>query len=180
MFEQSLPYVYALGDHSPVPVQYSIRVGEIAYNLRSALDHLVWQLVQSNGQHPDSYNESPIFRYKSRVLDQVERKLKGIDEDRRQLIHEFQPFNLGGGIGKHLLMLNTICNFDKHRHLNVVATHSHVHLGKRPLDPLVDVCFMDKELEENSPGYTHPLNKRGLGDLLSCPPWYPAWRRSTS
>ena len=78
MFEQSLPYVYALGDHSPVPVQYSIRVGEIAYNLRSALDHLVWQLVQSNGQHPDSYNESPIFRYKSRVLDQVERKLKGL------------------------------------------------------------------------------------------------------
>ena len=32
--------------------EYSIAVGEIAYNLRSALDHLIWQLVRANGSVP--------------------------------------------------------------------------------------------------------------------------------
>ena len=31
-------------------IEWSIRLGEILYNLRSALDHLVWQLVLTNEQ----------------------------------------------------------------------------------------------------------------------------------
>ena len=161
MFEHSLPYAYAHGDCPTEPVHYSIRVGEIAYNLRSSLDHLVWQLVQSNGQQPDSHNGFPIVRHKSRYPNQAESKLAGIDEGRRQLIHEFQPFNDNGGVGKHLLMLNTICNIDKHRHLNVVATHTFTNLTEIPLDPIVDVCFKDKELQGISPGYESPIEREG-------------------
>ena len=36
------------GETPIVPIEYSIRLGEIVYNLRSALDQLVWQLVHAN------------------------------------------------------------------------------------------------------------------------------------
>ena len=162
IFDWSLPGEYSLGDLSPAPVHYSIRVGEIAYNLRSALDHLIWQMVQANGHQPDFHNGFPIIRHRSKYPYQVESKLAGIDEDRRQLIREFQPFNDNGGVGKHLLMLNTICNFDKHRHLNVVATHTFTNLTEMPLDPIVEVCFMDKELNGISPGYESPIEREGV------------------
>ena len=162
VFEESLPYVYHLGDHPTAPVHYSIMVGEIAYNLRSSLDHLVWQLVQSNGHQPDSNSEFPIFDSESKYLKGFRRKLDGIDQNRQQLIREFQPFNERGQIGNHLLMLNTICNIDKHRRLNVVATHTFTNLTEMPLDPIVDVCFMDEELENISPGYTSPIEQEGI------------------
>ncbi len=43
-----------------VPIEWSVRIGEILYNLRSALDHLVWQLVLANGQEPGRDNQFAI------------------------------------------------------------------------------------------------------------------------
>ena len=45
-----------------VPVSWSILIGEILYNMRSALDHLVWQLVLNNEQTPGRNNEFPIAK----------------------------------------------------------------------------------------------------------------------
>ena len=45
------------GDTPKAPIQWSIRAGEFAYNLRSALDHLVWQLVRVNGGNPCKQTE---------------------------------------------------------------------------------------------------------------------------
>ena len=152
-FEHALPYTYVLGDHDPVPIHYSIRIGEIAHNLRSALDHVIWQLVLANDEEPDSGNEFPIISCASEYQKkQTQRKLKGVDEYSQRLIRDFQPFNDGGGVGAHLSMLNAICNIDKHRHLNVVATHSSIDLTQESLDSVVEFCFMDKELESISPG----------------------------
>ena len=167
LFEQSLPYDYALGNppsdnQSSVPTNYSIRVGEIAYNLRSSLDHLVWQLVQANGRQPSGRNEFPIFDIKGKYDKACRRKLNGVNQDRQKLINEFQPFGHGEGVGKHLLMLKSICNIDKHRHLTVVAVHSFVDMTQAPLDPIVEVCFVDKELEEKSPGYDLPMEREGI------------------
>ena len=162
IFDYSQPKEHFLGSHSNVPISYSIRIGEIAYNLRSALDHLIWQLVQANGKKPTYYNEFPIVGSESEFEKRVNRNLKWVDEEKLKLIHDFQPFSDVGEVGKNLFMLNKICNIDKHRHLNVLAIHSHVHLDKSPLDPLVDVCFMDKELEENSPGYNSPIEHEGI------------------
>lgn len=167
LFEQSLPYVYSLGNppsdnQSSVPTNYSVRVGEIAYNLRSSLDHLVWQLVQANGQQPNWRNEFPIFGNKNKYDKACRSKLSGVNQDGQKLIRELQPFGHGEGVGKHLLMLKSICIFDKHRHLNVVAVHSFVDMTQAPLDPIVDVCFMDEELEEKSPGYDLPMEREGI------------------
>ena len=111
--------------------EYSIAVGEIAYNLRSALDHLIWQLVSANGESPNHRNEFPIFLDAGDYDKSVENRLRGLDDRQRSMIESFQPFQDNRSVGPHLWMLYTICNIDKHRYLNVVNTHSVIaaHLG---------------------------------------------------
>ena len=99
---------------------YSARVGEIAYNLRSALDHLVWQLVWSNSRLPTNRNEFPIFNCERRYSKASCRKLEGIGPHHSALIERLQPYHKGSAIGQHLWMLHLICNIDKHRYLNAI------------------------------------------------------------
>ena len=106
--------------------EYSVIVGEVAYNLRSSLDHLVWQLVIANGGIPDRKNAFPIISRESDYRNQSESKLRGLTDGQRLTIEELQPFRNGYQVGPHLGMLHAICNIDKHRHLNVVSTHSMV------------------------------------------------------
>ena len=103
---------------------YAVAVGEVAYNLRSGLDHLVWQLVLANGECPGTWTEFPIFREESAYRKAAKRKLRGLDGSQLQTVEGLQPFRDETGIGPHLRLLHEICNIDKHRHLNVVSTHS--------------------------------------------------------
>ena len=102
-----------------VPIEFSVRVGEIVYNLRSALDHLVWQLVLANGNDPGDRNEFPIFHDQTKYLNAVKRKLKGVSLGAQSTIKAYQPFQKHGGIGSQLWMLHGRSNIDKHRHLNM-------------------------------------------------------------
>jgi hypothetical protein len=43
------------------PLSLSVLIGDCLYNLRSALDHLAWQLAIYNGNQPSSHTEFPIF-----------------------------------------------------------------------------------------------------------------------
>ena len=173
-------------------VDYSIRSGEIAYNLRSALDHIVQELVYVNGETPSSRNEFPIFREQDKYCKKAKAKLKGINQRHRELIDSFQPYQERGGVGTHLWMLNSICKIDKHRYLNVVNLHScstaHIDedvdpaltqgqtggLGlltrlrgtgqedKVKIDVATDVCFRDDELENASVGYGSEMEREDL------------------
>ena len=165
-----------------VPIDFPIRVGEITYNLRSALDQLVYALVLNNDEEPSRQNEFPVFNKEADYQREAPRKLKGVARDRRDLIESFQPFQ--GGIGRHLWMLHVICNVDKHRHLNVVNTHTlesaqfkegvapfrlpsgvsggtplffeaqgTEHEDKVEPHVIADVCFRDDDIESASPGY---------------------------
>ena len=169
-------------DPGYVPMDFPIRVGEIAYNLRSALDHLVYALVLDNSETPSKQNEFPIFEQEGQYRKHAPKKIQGIAHDRCDLFKAFQPFK--GGIGHHLWMLRLICNIDKHRHLNVVNTHTSLDARfKEGIEPprlpsriiggtalyydvqgtehedsvephvTVDVCFHDPEIEMASPGY---------------------------
>ena len=172
---------------------YSVLVGEVAYNLRSALDHLVWQLALANGATSNPRNEFPIFHERDLYRKKVKAKLRGLSERHCAMIESFQPFWKGGCIGPHLRMLHAICNIDKHRHLNVVDMHTiasaypdgEIPAGLLPpgmtgglalysylkgndqrhlVKPraVVDVCFMDTDLEEASPGYGSEFETAGI------------------
>ena len=67
------------GDTPTPPVDWSIRVGEFAYNLRSSLDHLVWQLVIDNNETPGTGNAFPIFKHPANDQDiDMGGRLKGL------------------------------------------------------------------------------------------------------
>ncbi len=173
-------------------IDYSIRAGEIAYNLRSALDHIVWQLVSGNRMKPNHQNAFPIFLEKDEYLEAVKSKLRGVSPRHRELIDRVQPYRSNNGVGADLWMLHSVCNIDKHRHINVVSLHSlataHLEgeidpelihgqtkgLGLLTLlkgteqesnvkvDVVVDVCFRDDELGKASVGYGSEIERSGL------------------
>ena len=111
-------------DETETLYEYAVAVGEIAYNLRSSLDHLVWQLVIGNGGVPDDKTGFPVVRRESDYQARAKSMLRGLTDGECQTIEGCQPFRHDSNIGLHLRMLHTICNIDKHRHLNVVSTHS--------------------------------------------------------
>ena len=102
------------GETPIVPIEYSIRLGEIVYNLRSALDQLVWQLAHANYKAPSHLNEFPIFDDESRFNAAIKRKLKGVSQQSLVEIKEMQPFRENDEWSA-LKTLHSLCNIDKHR-----------------------------------------------------------------
>ncbi len=124
-------------------LDWGICIGEIAYNLRSALDGLVWQLALKNPRidTPAWDTQFPIFlfgrpngclrshkgrtrckakgsHFNCRGLDMLQSLLPG----HKAGIERFQPYKRGGG-GKSALLhvLQEINNADKHRLLQVAG-----------------------------------------------------------
>ena len=107
------------GPNPVLSLGYSIYLGEIAYNLRSALDHLMWQLVLANYKLPTRSNEFPIFRDNSAYKRDSPRKLAGVSKDSTAAIGLMQPF-LKDPRWFPLETLQEFCNIDKHRTLHLL------------------------------------------------------------
>ena len=162
VFEHQQHVLRWIDDTPKVPADYSIRIGEIAYNLRSALDHLVWQLVLVNGACPSTNNAFPIYQDEEKYKKHATRKLKRVAPIHCDLIEEFQTYHGQRGVGAHLWMLDIICNIDRHRRLNIVDLHSMTETYKEKIEPIIDVCFRDKEVEDASMGYGSDIETIGM------------------
>jgi hypothetical protein len=119
-----------------VSTEISLLMGDALYNFRSALDHLVWQLVLVNNGTPDEKNRNayPIFnpedKNPEKKWDSPKAKdgLKGVSTEAQAIIKSLQPrrgedHSLWQG-DFALWQLERLCNIDKHRnlHLTVVET----------------------------------------------------------
>jgi hypothetical protein len=102
------------GETPIVPIEYSIRLGEILYNLRSSLDQLIWQLVHANYKAPSHRNEFPIFDDESRFNNTMKTKLAGVSQQSLTKIKKMQPFSKDNQWSA-LKTLHSLCNIDKHR-----------------------------------------------------------------
>ena len=118
------------GGAAALPVRWSVRVGEFAHNLRSALDQLVWQLAVAHGRcagrHgdgacPGRHSEFPI---RTRCdPDRMDAQLCGVGPAARAYIESVQPPRRfrqlhspnGNRVGAGLGMLRDLCNQDKHQ-----------------------------------------------------------------
>lgn len=111
--------LYGFEDVPPLPNDVGLRLGEMLYNFRCSLDHLIWQLVLSEGNEPTSRTEFPIFN----TIGEYERvkrgKLKGVSNTVISIVDSLQPcYNTGeNDFLKYLWYLQVLCNADKHRHL---------------------------------------------------------------
>src|SRR5436190_1677453 len=55
-------YVFMHRVYEPVPLRFSLILGDAVHNINSALDHLAWQLVRHNQREPiDGQTGFPIF-----------------------------------------------------------------------------------------------------------------------
>ncbi len=115
-FEPNTGYtLYRFVKVPPMPEAMSLRIGEMLYNFRCSLDHLVRQLVLSEGNQPTVRNEFPIFEDVSKYNSEKRSKLKGVSNTVVPIIDSLQPCSPTGR--KYLWYLHILCNADKHRDL---------------------------------------------------------------
>jgi hypothetical protein len=109
------------------PRSWGVVVGEIAHDLRSALDNLVWQLALLTTDSPSRSTEFPIFNSIKDFNDpkfNVNGKLRHIPVNARTVIESFQPYNSGNRPPvEYLWWLHEINRVDKHR--EIIPCYSH-------------------------------------------------------
>jgi hypothetical protein len=119
---------------TPPPIRLSVIIGEILYHIRSALDHLVYQLTLANGVTDEKILDScefPIFDKPTKFTltrKSGERdpksglyKMRGVDAMAQAIIEGLQPYHSGANITTHpLWVLHQLCNIDKHRRLCLI------------------------------------------------------------
>ena len=118
----------------PPPIEWGVVVGEIAHDLRSALDGIVWQLIILNGIDPSTLlrpkPQFPVF-----LIEETERgpcymrdgkpMIHGRITDKQEaLIERLQPYNRPTPNRDALWLLHELNNADKHRLVLAAAAES--------------------------------------------------------
>ena len=101
------------------PQRLSVIAGEIAHDLRSALDHLVWHCVEANGSTPNRDTAFPIQRVADD--DGFARQTKGLSTAVVEVVRSVQPHKKQTPEHDPLLRLHDFNRFDKHRLLHVAV-----------------------------------------------------------
>ena len=99
------------------PVAHSIIVGDVLYNLRSCLDHLVHQLILAHTGKEPTYRtyEFPVFVTEKKFDDNINRLLRHVSPDGVRRVREVQPLTFARPSDTALYALNELGLVDKHR-----------------------------------------------------------------
>lgn len=141
--------VYASAVREPPAQEWSAIIGDVVHNLRSTLDHLVWQLTLTEGHvPPPSLKGSAWKDIRFPILaaphptdgkgilipwatSKEPKSLWGIRPSLRTDLQGLQPFNHGQDAPKEpLAILDELWNIDKHRHLNFTSSLLGLHDGE--------------------------------------------------
>lgn len=98
------------------PTRLGVILGDVIHNARSALDHLVWQLVIASGKTPTRRNAWPIVTNRTKWKSSAATRLKGVHTRQIKLIDQGQPYKVGRN-ARHTFpgMLQSLSNTDKHQ-----------------------------------------------------------------
>jgi hypothetical protein len=112
-------FVFRIASIKPPDPQMGVIAGDLFHELRSAFDHVVWQLVEQNGGTPGDHLQFPIFRGSPGNFYKATRDLlRDVPLPARRHIKRMQPYVRGNGdkIQTHpLTVVRAINNEDKHR-----------------------------------------------------------------
>lgn len=131
--DDGIKHVYRAVEPAPLPPYLAGIVGDFAHNLRSALDHLAWLLVQRNRGQPGEATQFPV-RASRIVHDPCSGGAQpapltisgGVSAEALKKLDAVQPYNAPNGHRNDLLwLLHRLDVIDKHRHLvlHAVAVH---------------------------------------------------------
>jgi hypothetical protein len=103
------------------PRVFGLILGEATHNLRSALDHLAWQLANVDGDPPKPKSvQFPIYEKPPKDFLTLE-CLNGMREPHRAMLEMLQPYKADDR-PQVLEMLSWVSNTDKHRLLHTTAS----------------------------------------------------------
>ncbi len=109
-----------VSDVRGVPTNIVLLVGDAVHNLRSSLDHLVWQLVTANNATPTRKTCFPISNSLEKYASAIKRGvINGVCVEARELIGNMQCHVTGDYA---LWLLGELDNIDKHRLLITVIS----------------------------------------------------------
>jgi hypothetical protein len=99
-----------------IPIDIPLLIGDAVHNLRSALEHLMWQLIESAGGTPDENTAFPIAWgtegrqiYLSRMGNREIQKISSVAQN---ILNTVQPYYSGDDTLRKIQELNI---WDKHR-----------------------------------------------------------------
>src|SRR5664279_1046554 len=154
-------HVYSVQELPPVDPEWAVVIGEVLFNLRSALDHLAWQLVLLDGGEPGEETQFPIYN----SLFDKKGNLRGVNlrppikvPKILAALEKAQPYNGmddSGRIDMHpLWRLRLMNNWDKHRLLLLtvqVLDVNRIYWGANEGDPHPTYRFSREPLKDGSP-----------------------------
>jgi hypothetical protein len=97
------------------PIEWAVIIGEIAYDLRSCLDHMAWQLALKQVTTPFNKTEFPIFITDTLYNRDGLRKIRDLSDSHRAFIERLQPYHARNPHEHPLWLLHELNNTDKHR-----------------------------------------------------------------
>jgi hypothetical protein len=125
-------YVFVGKILRPLPdtVHWGVVLGDVLHNFRSALDHLVWQLVLLNGKKGSTDNQFPICDHgamywsirKDGSPSMRESRPRNVADEHKAIIDGYRPYrtrHLAANRIEALAGLRDLSNYDKHRLVHV-------------------------------------------------------------
>jgi hypothetical protein len=144
------------------PKEWGLILGDCVHNLRSALDHMGWDLVILNGERPDSGTEFPIYRDRATygLKNEAARKLRGVSPEAAQVVEEAQPYHASNPERSPMWALRELDIVDKHRSILLTASIANIqsfgHYGDLPEPPtLAGTAYNDGDEIFRIPARTH-------------------------
>lgn len=131
---------------TPAKKEWSLLIGELIHNLRSSLDHMIWQLAIGNGKTPDPFPlprgskwrnlQFPIFLSKPEFDKNTWRIEWALSDKAMRFVERVQPFDAPN---HPLWWLGELSNIDKHRTLTLTSSYLHKVTIHRPHGTYVTV-----------------------------------------
>lgn len=118
--------VWLKDDLGPVSPLYPLIIGDYFHNLRSALDHIAFEVnkLGAGAQFTDKLardSEFPVFEDEAAFKRSAPRKIAGFRAKERALITDMQPYiGLDHPTRSGLLSIHDLNRFDKHRELTLL------------------------------------------------------------
>jgi hypothetical protein len=142
----------------PLPEDWGVKLGDVIHNMRSALDHLVAQLVLLANASVHSRHQFPIFDdpddWQRRVVQPPQNRQRGfldfIDPQHVAVIESLQPYQPSTGLPT-LATISRFSNADKHRLIHAARTNL---TAKPALGASVTIPANIREVRYQNPGAT--------------------------
>lgn len=116
-------YILRVYEEEPPPAGLEVATGEWLYNLRSALDYLIWATAaHESGIVPppdEAQLQYPIYDRETTWTRNLYR-LKHLAPHHREMLKVMQPFNSNLD-ANYLGWINRLARIDRHRHLNHIT-----------------------------------------------------------